>query len=218
MMPLRRAKGELPRISIPRTRVNKKRSIGFISRAYLAQRSCPSQDRLSSLLERSPDRPMAVITAPNIKAAAVPQITPIKAPRAISPLHHSTPKLTSTATTKNTTVDNITVPASLVRIIHPSSAYAPAMSPTHIAAERSLRKPLCGDVARLLLLLLGEGLAQLVLLLLWQVGGDDLEVVGLELVYHPVGGGGPAGRRSRADRIFLAAQGALCETRLKQGS
>jgi hypothetical protein len=67
-------------------------------------------------------------------------------------------------------------------------------------------------------LLLGEGLAQLVLLLLWEVGGDDLEVVGLELVYHPVGGGGPAGRRSRADRIFLAAQGALCETRLKQGS
>jgi hypothetical protein len=103
----------------PRTPVNKKRSIGFISRAYLAQRSCPSQDRLSSLLERSPDRPMAVITAPNIKAAAVPKMTPIKAPRAISPLHHSTPTLTSTDTTKNTTVDNITVPASLARILHP---------------------------------------------------------------------------------------------------
>jgi hypothetical protein len=129
---------QLPRISIPRTRVNKKRSIGFISRAYLAQRSCPSQDRLSSLLERSPDRPMAVITAPNIKAAAVPKMTPIKAPRAISPLHHSTPKLTSTATTKNTTVDNITVPASLVRIIHPSSAHASVMSPTLFGAERSL--------------------------------------------------------------------------------
>jgi hypothetical protein len=109
---------QLPRISIPRTRVNKKRSIGFISRAYLAQRSCPSQDRPSSLLERSPDRPMAVITAPNIKAAAVPKMTPIKAPRAISPLHHSTPKHASTATTKNTTVDNITVPASLARILH----------------------------------------------------------------------------------------------------
>jgi hypothetical protein len=79
---------------------------------------------------------MAVTTAPTVKAAAEPQITPIKAPRAISPLHHKTPKLTSTATTKNTTVDNITVPASLVRIIHPSSAYVLAISPTHIAAER----------------------------------------------------------------------------------
>src|SRR5829696_1723409 len=119
MMPLRRAKGELPRISIPRTRVNKKRSIGFISRAYLAQRSCPSQDRLCSPLERSPDRPIALTTAPNVKAAAVPQITPIKVPSATSPLHHKTPTLTSTDTTKNTTVDNITVPASLARILHP---------------------------------------------------------------------------------------------------
>jgi hypothetical protein len=62
---------------------------------------------------------MALITAPNAKAAAVPQMTPIKVPRATSLLHHKTPKLTSTATTKNTTVDNITVPASLARILHP---------------------------------------------------------------------------------------------------
>ena len=62
---------------------------------------------------------MAVRTAPNVNAAAEPQITPIKVPRATSPLHHKTPKLTSTDTTKNTTVDNITVPASLVRILHP---------------------------------------------------------------------------------------------------
>jgi hypothetical protein len=62
---------------------------------------------------------MAVTTAPNVKAAAEPQITPIKVPRATSPVNHSTPTLTSIDTTKNTTVDNITVPASLVRILHP---------------------------------------------------------------------------------------------------
>jgi hypothetical protein len=59
-------------------------------------------------------------------------------PRATSLLHHSTPTLTSTATTKNTTVDNITVPASLARILHPIvSAYAASVvSPTLFAAER----------------------------------------------------------------------------------
>jgi hypothetical protein len=83
---------------------------------------------------------MALTTAPNVKAAAAPQIPPIAMPNATSALHHKTPTLTSTATTKNTTVDNITVPASLERILHPIvSAYAASvMSPTHIAAERSL--------------------------------------------------------------------------------
>ena len=80
---------------------------------------------------------MALTTAPNVKAATEPEITPIKVPRATSPVHHSTPTLTSTDTTKNTTVDNITVPASLVRILHPLSAYAASvMLPTLIAAER----------------------------------------------------------------------------------
>ena len=84
---------------------------------------------------------MALTTAPNVMAAAAPQIPPIAMPRATLPLHHSTPTLTSTATTKNTTVDNITVPASLARILHPIvSAYAASvMSPTLFAAERSLK-------------------------------------------------------------------------------
>jgi hypothetical protein len=81
---------------------------------------------------------MALTTAPNVKAAAVPQITPITMPTATAPLHHSTPTLTSTATTKNTTVDNITVLASLARILHPIvSAYAASVvSPTLFVAER----------------------------------------------------------------------------------
>src|SRR5918995_1983538 len=57
------------------------------------------------------------------------------------------------------------------------------------------------------LLLLGEGLAQFVLLLLGQVGRDDLEVVLPELVDHPVGGGGPAGQGKQgrgSRRHFLA--------------
>jgi hypothetical protein len=83
---------------------------------------------------------MDLTTAPKVKAAAAPQIPPIAMPKATAPLHHKTPTLTSTATTKNTTADNITVPASLERILHPLvSAYAaPAMLPTHGAAERSL--------------------------------------------------------------------------------
>ena len=84
---------------------------------------------------RSPHGPE---NSANIIAAPEPQITPIKVPRATSPLHHKTPKLTSTDTTKNTTVDNITVPASLARILHPSSAFASVMLPTLFAAERSL--------------------------------------------------------------------------------
>jgi hypothetical protein len=82
---------------------------------------------------------MALTTAPNVRAAATPQIPPITMPSATSPLHHRTPTLTSTATTKNTTADNITVPASLERILHPIvSAYAAAFAilPTLFAAER----------------------------------------------------------------------------------
>jgi hypothetical protein len=81
---------------------------------------------------------MAVRTAPNVIAAAAPHIPPIAMPTATSPLHHSTPTLTSTATTKNTTVDNITVLASLARILHPlvSDYTASVMSLTLIAAER----------------------------------------------------------------------------------
>jgi hypothetical protein len=81
---------------------------------------------------------MALTTAPNVIADAVPHIPPITMPTATSPLHHKTPTLTSTATTKNTTVDNITVLASLERILHPIvSAYAASVvSPTLFAAER----------------------------------------------------------------------------------
>src|SRR5919106_2794052 len=119
---------------LPRTLVNRE-EVSCFSRACLAQRSSPSRDRPSSSLELCP---MALTTAPNVNAAAVPQITPIKVPSATSPLHHKTPKLTTTDTTKNTTVDNITVPASLARILHPSSAFASVMLPTLFAAERSL--------------------------------------------------------------------------------
>ena len=113
--------------------------------SILAQRSCPARDRLCSLLERSPDRPMAVITAPTVKAAAEPQITPIEMPRTTSPVHHSTPRLTSTDTTKNTTVHNITVPAILVRILHPRSASLWRVTVphrTHDAPRMSVAHPL----------------------------------------------------------------------------
>src|SRR5215212_12205771 len=161
-----------------------------------AQRSCPSRDCLRSLLERSPDRPMAVRTAPNVKAAAEPQITPIKVPRATSPVHHSTPTLTSTDTTKNTTVDNIMVPASLVRILHPIVCVCLCDAPNPLrgrAITQIIALPRCSSSS----LLLGEGLAQLVLLLLRQIRRDDLEVVLPELVDHPVGRGSPAGEREQ---------------------
>ena len=78
--------------------------------------------------------------ARTVRTATTPQITPIRTLRVPSPVHHSTPRLTNSVTTKNTTMDNITVLASLVRILHPIiSAYAAsAMSPTLVAAERSL--------------------------------------------------------------------------------
>jgi hypothetical protein len=40
---------------------------------------------------------------------------------------------------------------------------------------------------------LREGLAEFLLLLLWQVGRDDLEVVLLEFADHLIGSRGPAG-------------------------
>jgi hypothetical protein len=82
---------------------------------------------------------MALPTAPAVKAAA-PQITPIKTPRATSPVHHHTPRLTTNDTTKNTTVDNITMAAILVRILHPIVCVGRSvMHPTLFAAERLLR-------------------------------------------------------------------------------
>src|SRR5215204_4115675 len=52
----------------------------------------------------------------------------------------------------------------------------------------------CRSSSLLLLLFLGEGLAQLLLLLLWQVGRDDLEVVLPEFVDDPVRCRRPAGQ------------------------
>jgi len=60
-----------------------------------------------------------MLTAPIVKAAAEPQITPIRAPRATPPVAHSSPRLTSKDTTMNTIVDKITVPAILAIILHP---------------------------------------------------------------------------------------------------
>ena len=109
----------IPKISENLSSPLKKAEASCFSRACLAQRSCPSQDRLCSSLERSPDPPMAMPTAPAVIAAATPQITPIKTPRATSPVHHHRPRLTTNDTTKNTTVDNITMAAILERILHP---------------------------------------------------------------------------------------------------
>src|SRR5215216_462976 len=55
------------------------------------------------------------------------------------------------------------------------------------------------------LLLLGEGLTQLLLLLLWQVGRDDLEVILLELVDDLVRRRRPAGqgKQSRGSLCYL---------------
>jgi hypothetical protein len=77
---------------------------------------------------------------------------------------------------RRTTVDNITVPAILVRILHPIGCVRLCVAPDALRCRAvTHRYPLCSDVAPVLLL--GEGLAQFVLLLLWQVGRDDLEVI-----------------------------------------
>jgi hypothetical protein len=57
---------------------------------------------------------MIVPTVLTVKAATVPQITPIRTPRVLSPVHHSTPKPTNSVTTINTTMDNITVAPYLI--------------------------------------------------------------------------------------------------------
>jgi hypothetical protein len=80
---------------------------------------------------------MAVPTTPTARAAAAPQITPMKTPRATSPVHHHRPRLTSNDTTKNTTVDNITMAAILERILHPIvCVLASVILQTLFAAER----------------------------------------------------------------------------------
>src|SRR5215204_6484996 len=162
-----------------------------------SQRPCPSPDRSCSSPERSADRPMALTTAPNAKAAAAPQIPPVTMPTATSPLHHSTPTLTSTATTKNTTVDNIMVPANLARILHLIVCLRRLCDApdTHRCRAVTHRYPLCSDVAPVLLL--GEGLAQLLLLLLGQVGRDDLEVVLPEFVDYLIYRRRPTGKRKQ---------------------
>src|SRR3712207_5895873 len=73
------------------------------SRVYLAQRSGPPPDRSFSCPRgRSPDRLTSVLTAPIVKAAANPQITPIRTPESKPPVHHSTPRLTSNRSEEHT--------------------------------------------------------------------------------------------------------------------
>jgi hypothetical protein len=81
---------------------------------------------------------MAVPTVLTVKAATVPQITPIRTPRVLSPVHHSTPKPMNSVTTINTTMDNITVAAILESILHPIFCVASVMSPTLFAEGRLL--------------------------------------------------------------------------------
>jgi hypothetical protein len=82
---------------------------------------------------------MIVPTVLTVKAATVPQITPIRTPRVLSPVHHSTPKPTNNVTKINTTMDNITVAAILESIPIPLVAYASVMRPTRFAAGQSVR-------------------------------------------------------------------------------
>ena len=101
-----------------------------------------------------------------------------------SPLNHSTPTLTTSVTTINTPMDKSTVAANLERILSSLAAYASVVCPNLSShAERLTERPLCIDIARLLLL--GEGLAQLLFLLLWEVGREDLEVVLLSVRRSP---------------------------------
>src|SRR4051794_18111210 len=80
------------------------------SAAHLAQLSCPPRDRSRSSPGRSPDRPYQ-LPALTVRTATAPQITPIRTLLAPSPVHHSTPKLTNSVTTMNTTRDKSTVAA-----------------------------------------------------------------------------------------------------------
>src|SRR5215212_6693597 len=69
----------------------------------------------------------------------------------------------------------------------PSSAYAASVMSRHPSPQSGHSPITALRRCRSSSLLLGEGLAQLVLLLLWEVGRDDLEVIGPELVDHPLG-------------------------------
>jgi hypothetical protein len=77
---------------------------------------------------RSPDRLTAVLTAPIVKAAANPQIIPIRTPESKPPVHLSTPRLTSKVTTTNTIVDKSTEPIVLAIILVSSAFLQPKMS------------------------------------------------------------------------------------------
>src|SRR5215207_4723399 len=191
--------GEVRRIPLLRGSVNREERRVFEGFLSPAQRSRPPRDRSCSSPERSPDRP-AQLTALTVMTATAPLITPIRTPRVASTVHHSRPKLTNSDTTINTPMDKSTVAANLERILNSLAAYASVVCPTLSDAERLSERPLCVDIAPLLLL--GEGLAQLVLLLIRQVGRDDLEVVLPQFVDHPVGRRRPTGqgKQSRGPR------------------
>src|SRR5918993_5067957 len=129
--------------------------------------------------------------------ATAPQITPIRTPRVASPLNHSTPRLTNSVTTINTPMDNSTVAANLERILNPLAAYyasACGAPNPHRCRERISLSDRSLHRCRPSTLLFGEGLAQLPLLLFGQTRRDDLEVVGLEFVYHLIERRNPAGQ------------------------
>jgi hypothetical protein len=93
-----------------------------------AQRSRPSRDRSFSSPERSPDLPYQ-LTALTVRTATAPQITPIRTLRVLSPVHHSTPRLTNSVTTVSTTMDKSTVAANFESILNPLAAYASLWCP-----------------------------------------------------------------------------------------
>src|SRR5215203_4017629 len=194
--------GEVRRIPLLRGSVNREERRVFEGFLSPAQRSRPPRDRSCSSPERSPDRPYQ-LAALTVRTATAPQITPIRTPRVASPLHHSTPRLTNSDTTINTPMDNSTVAANLEHILDSLAAYAclslwcaqPSPMQSGYLSDRSAS-------ISLVLLLLAEGLAQFLLLFLWQVGRDDLEVVLPELVDNPVRGGGSAGQSEQRRGTF----------------
>src|SRR5215203_4536800 len=199
--------GEVRRIPLLRGSVNREERRVFEGFLSPAQRSRPPRDRSCSSPERSPDRPYQ-LAALTVRTATAPQITLIRTPRVASPLHHSTPRLTNSDTTINTPMDNSTVAANLEHILDSLAAYAclslwcaqPSPMQSGYLSDRSAS-------ISLVLLLLAEGLAQFLLLFLWQVGGDDLEVVLPELVDYSLRRRRPAGEREQSRgsrRHFLA--------------
>ena len=93
---------------------------GFLSPT---KRSLPPSDRSCSSPERPPERPYQ-FAAPTAKTATEPQIAPIRTPRVLSPVHHSTPRLANSVATMNTTMDKSTVAANFESILNPLAAYA----------------------------------------------------------------------------------------------